>query len=174
CVTKTQQGRLADLAGPGKEALRRLHDALGSQAPVSVRENTAVVPEGSIPRWSRNIVLLDFDDDMIATAKCDELTRAVIATGMVPGCSPVGWSSFGGDEYAQTVAAGWVLGDLRPLPATLPASLRRELDAETRPVWKELKALPRAEQLSRIKAMRAAALSCEGDAFDALKGGASR
>ncbi|MFI9041518.1 hypothetical protein [Streptomyces sp. NPDC053726] len=174
CVTKTQQARLADLAGPGKEALRLLRGALGDQAPVSVRENTAVLPEGSTPQWSRKTVLFDFDDDIIAAAKGEELTRALIAKGMVPGCSPVGWSSFGGDEFAQTVAVGWVLGDLRPLPGTLPASLRREVDAETRPVWKELKALPRAEQLSRINAMRAAALSCKGKAFDALNGGASR
>ncbi|MFJ9968062.1 hypothetical protein [Streptomyces avermitilis] len=173
CVTKTQQARLADLAGPGKEALRLLHGALSSQAPVSVREDTAVLPEGSTPKWSRKTVLFDFDDDIIAASKGEELTRALIADGMAPGCSPVGWSSFGGDEFAQTVAVGWVLGDLRPLPGT-PASLRREVDAKTRPVWKELKALPRAEQLSRINAMRTAALSCKGDAFDALKGGASR
>ncbi|MFI9629443.1 hypothetical protein [Streptomyces sp. NPDC052042] len=174
CVTKTQQARLADLAGPGKEALRLLHDALGGQAPASVRENTAVLPRGSTPQWSRRTVLFDFDDDVIAAAKGGELTRALIAKGMVPGCSPVGWSSFGGDEFARTIAVGWVLGDLRPLPGTLPAGLRHEVDAETRPVWKELKALPRAEQLSRINAMRTAALSCEGDAFDALNGGASR
>ncbi|MGY5050477.1 hypothetical protein ACWDE0_33530 [Streptomyces sp. 900105755] len=175
CVTKTQRARLADVAGPGKEALRLLHGALGSQAPVSVRENTAILPEGSTPRWSRKTVLFDFDDDIIAAAaKGKELTWALIAKGMVPGCTPTGWSSFGPDEFAQTVAIGWVLGDLKPLPGTLSAGLRREIDAETRPVWKELKALPRAEQLSRINAMRAAALSCKGDTFDALKGGASR
>ena len=66
----------------------------------------------------------------------------------------------------QTVAVGWVLGDLRPLPGTW----RREVNDKTRPVWEELKALPQAEQLSRINAMRAAALSCKGDAFDALNG----
>lgn len=174
CVARTHQARLADLAGPGKEALRLLHGALGGQAPVSVRENTAVLPEGSTPQWSHETVLFEFDDAILAAAKGEELTWALIAKGMVPGCSPVGWSSFGGDEFAQTVAVGWVLGDLRPLPGTLSASLRREVDAETRPVWKELRALPRAEQLSRINAMRAAALSCKGDAFDALKGGASR
>ncbi|QJS99188.1 hypothetical protein G9272_01705 [Streptomyces asoensis] len=173
CVTKTQQARLADLAGPGKEALRLLHGALGSQAPVSVRENTAVLPDGSTPQWSRKTVLFDLDDDIIAAAKSEELTWALIAKGMVPGCTPVGWSSFGGDQFAQTVAVGWVLGDLRPLPGT-SAGVRRELDAETRPVWKELKALPRAEQLSRINAMRSAGFSCKGDAFDALKGGTSR
>ncbi|WP_371650947.1 hypothetical protein [Streptomyces mirabilis] len=174
CVTKTQQARLADLAGPGKDALRLLRGALGSQAPVSVRENTAVLPEGSTPQWSRTTVLFDFDDDIVAAAKGEELTRALIAKGMVPGCTPVGWSGFGGDEFAQTVVVGWVLGDLRPLPGTLSARFRREVESEIRPVWKKLKALPRAEQLSRINAMRAAALSCKGDTFDALKGGASR
>jgi hypothetical protein len=174
CVARTHQARLADLAGPGKEALRLLRGALGGQAPVSVRENTAVLPEGSTPQWPRETVLFDFDDAVIAAAKGEELTWALIAKGMVPGCSPVGWSSFGGDDFAQTVAVGWVLGDLRSLPGTGPASLRREVDAEARPVWKKLMALPRAEQLSRINAMRAAALSCEGDAFEALKGGVSR
>ncbi|MFD6227538.1 hypothetical protein ACFWFZ_11745 [Streptomyces sp. NPDC060232] len=174
CVTKTHQARLTGLAGPGKEALRLLHAALGGQAPVSVRENTAVLPDGATPQWYGKTVLFDFDDDIIAAAKGEELTWALIAKGMVPGCTPVGWSSFGGDQFAQTVAVGWVLGDLRSLPGTGSASLRREVDAEARPVWTELKALPRAEQLSRINAMRAAALSCKGDAFDALKGGAPR
>ncbi|WP_328439504.1 hypothetical protein OHA71_24765 [Streptomyces sp. NBC_00444] len=172
CVTKTQQARLADLAGPGKEALRLLHGALGSQAPVSVRENAAVLPEGSTPQWSRKTVLFDFDDDIITAAKGEELTWALIAKGMVPGCTPVGWSG-AGDGAAQTVAVGWVLGDLRSLPGTTSASLGGGVDAEARPIWKELKALPRAEQLSRINAMRAAALSCEGDVYEALKGGAS-
>ena len=75
--------------------------------------------------------------------------------------------------FAQTVAVGWVLGDLRSLAGTGRFCAARST-AEARPVWKELKALPRAEQLSRINAMRAAALSCKGDAFDVLKGGASR
>lgn len=173
CVTKTHQARLAEVAGPGKEALRLLHGALGSQAPVSVRENTAVPREGSTPQWSRRTVLFDFDDDIIAAAQGEELTWALIAEGMVPGCAPVGWSSFGNDEVPRTVAVGWVLGDLRSLPAG-SATLRHMVDAEARPVWKELRSLPRAEQLSRINAMRAAAFSCKGDASDALNGGASR
>ncbi|MEU9336364.1 hypothetical protein AB0D49_24795 [Streptomyces sp. NPDC048290] len=174
CVTRTQQARLPDLAAPGKEALRLLDGALGGRAPVSVRENTSVVPDGATPRWSAGTVLVDFDDDLVAGAEGDELTRALVAQGLAPGCTPVGWSSFGADQFAQTVAASWVLGDFAPVPARLPDDLRRELDAETRPVWEELKALPRAEQHARIDAMRAAALSCEGDPFEALKGGASR
>ena len=125
-----------------------------------------------MPQWSSKTVLFDFDDETIAAAKGEELTRALIAKGMVPGCTPVGWSGFGTDTYAQTIAVGWVLGDFRSLPGADPG-LRGRVDAETRPVWKELKALPQAEQVSRINAMRAAALSCKGDAFDALKGGAS-
>lgn len=95
CVTKTQQARLADLAGPGKEALRLLRGALGSQAPVSVRENTAVLPEGSTPQWSRTTVLFDFDDDIVAAAKGKDLTRALIAKGMVPGCTPSAGAALG-------------------------------------------------------------------------------
>ncbi|MEU3612285.1 hypothetical protein ABZ725_08190 [Streptomyces sp. NPDC006872] len=178
CVTKTQQGRLADLAGPGRKALGLLRSVLGDEAPVSVRENTDLLPEGSTPQWSRSTVLFDFDDDLIAAAKGaakgEELTLALIAKGMVPGCTPTGWTSFGSDLFAQTVAVGWVLGDLEPLPGTLSAGLRSEVDAEARPVWKKLEALPRAEQLSRIGAMRAAAFSCKGDPFEVLSRGASR
>ncbi|MEU9350239.1 hypothetical protein AB0D65_04295 [Streptomyces griseoloalbus] len=174
CVATTHQERLAGLAGPGREALRLLRGALGDQAPVSVRENIAVLPDGATPQWSRTTVLFDFDDEIIAAAQGEELTRALIAKAMVPGCSPVDWTSVGRDTFAQTVAVGWVLGGLTSLPGTEPASWRREVDAESRPAWKELEALPRTEQLSRINAMRGAALSCEGDAFDALNGGASR
>ena len=171
CVTKTQEARLASLAGPGKEALRLLHAALGDQAPVSVRENTAVPPEGSTPRWSRETVLLDFDDAVIATAKGKELTRALIARSMVPGCTPVGWEGYG-DAAALSIAAGWVTGDLEPLGGTGRSAT--EQMAEARPVWKKLKALPQDEQLARISAMRAAALSCKGEPLDALTGGTSR
>ncbi|GAA0896046.1 MULTISPECIES: hypothetical protein [Streptomyces violaceusniger group] len=174
CVTRIHQARLTDLASHGKKALRLLHGALGSQAPVSVRENTAVLPEGSTPRWSRKTVLIDFDDDIVAAAKGEELTWALIAKGMVPGCSPVGWSSMGGDDIAQTVAVGWVLGDLKSMPGQGSPNVRREMDTRARAVWKDFKVLPRAKQLQRINAMRAAALSCKGDALDALTGGAYR
>ncbi|MCX5265780.1 hypothetical protein [Streptomyces sp. NBC_00199] len=174
CVSRAQQARLAGLTGPGEEALRLLHGALGGGAPLTVRENTTLQPDGATPRWSRTTVLFDFADDMFAAAKGEEMTRALIAQGMAPSCSPVGWSTFGGDQFAQTVAAGWVLGDLEPLPGTGSAALDRAVVTRVRPVWDELMALPRAQQLARINAMRAAALSCEGDAFEVLKGGPSQ
>jgi hypothetical protein len=174
CVSTAQQGRLAGLTGPGKEALRLLHGALGDRAPETVRENTTMLPDGATPRWSPTTVLFDFDDDMFAAAKGEEVTRALIAQGMAPGCSPVGLDTFGGDQLAQTVAVGWVLGALEPLPGTGSAALNRDVMDRVRPVWEELMALPRAQQLARINAMRAAALSCEGDTFEILKGGPSR
>ncbi|MFJ9244581.1 hypothetical protein [Streptomyces sp. NPDC101776] len=174
CVTRAHQDRLADLANPGKKALRLLRAALGDRAPVSVREDTAVLPEGSTPKWSRTTVLFTFDDDIVTAASTDdELTWALLAKGLVPGCTPVGWSGFGDDEYAQAVAVGWVLGELKPLPGT-PAAARGEVAARTGPAWKKLEALSRGEQLSRINAMRAAALSCEGDPFEVLTHEVSR
>ncbi|MBK3574159.1 hypothetical protein JHN63_10050 [Streptomyces sp. MBT65] len=174
CVTRAHQDRLADLEAPGKKALRLLRAALGDRAPVSVRENTAVLPEGSTPKWSRTTVLFTFDDEIVTAASTsEELTWALLAKGLVPGCTPVGWSGFGDDEYAQAVAVGWVLGDLKPLPGT-PSAARGELAAKSGSAWRRLEALPPAEQLSRINAMRAAALSCEGDPFEVLTHEVSR
>ncbi|MFJ4629226.1 hypothetical protein [Streptomyces sp. NPDC088847] len=170
CVARVHEDRLAALAGPGKEALRLLHRALGDRAPVSVRENTTVAPWGSTPKWSRTTVLFTFDDDIVADATTpEELTSALLAEGMVPGCSPVGWSGFGGDQYAQSVAVGWILGRLQPLPGT-PATVRDEVEAKSHPVWEKLKALPWSGQLARINTMRGAALACKGDPFEVVSG----
>ncbi|MBQ0850872.1 hypothetical protein J8N05_22170 [Streptomyces sp. BH-SS-21] len=172
CVTTTQRARLDDVAGPGKKALRLLHAALGDRAPVSVRENAAVPPQGSTPRWSRESVLFDFDDDMITGVRGEELTRALIAQAVVPMCVPVGWGGTAADPATQSVAVAWVTGDLQPLAGNGYSAAAQT--AAARPVWKELKALPQDEQLSRIGAMRTTALSCEGEPLAALKGEASK
>ncbi|MFF3851357.1 hypothetical protein [Streptomyces sp. NPDC002328] len=174
CVTRTHEARLAGLTDPAGKALRLLHAALGDRAPVSIREDTAVLPDGSTPQRSRTSVLIDFDDSLVSAARGEELTRALIAEGMVPGCSPVGWGDTlnVNDAAARSIAAGWVLGDREPLGGDSPAADYR--NAVARPVWKEFTALPRAEQRSRIQAMHAAALSCEGDPLGVLSGGASR
>ncbi|MBZ6285124.1 hypothetical protein [Streptomyces olivaceus] len=173
CVAEAHRDRLAGLAGPGRDALSRLHDALGEDAPDSVGENTTVVPDGVVPRWSRERVLFTFDDETVADARGEGLTAALIGRAMVPGCVPAGWSTLGTDEYARAVAVAWVVGDLTPLPGT-SKTLSAEIDAQARPVWNELKALPRSEQLARINTMRRVALSCDGDSLDALKGGTGR
>ncbi|MEX3102161.1 hypothetical protein [Streptomyces sp. ST1015] len=157
CVTRTHRDRLTDLAGPGKEALRRLHTALGDSAPAAVRENTALLPEGSPPRWSRDTVLIDFDT--LPAGKGQALTRALIGLGMVPGCTPVGWQGIGPEDTARTVAVAWVLGALEPTA-----------DPEARTAWRDLTSRPHPEQLARIDAMRTAAYTCRGEPFEALKG----
>ncbi|MEW1779745.1 hypothetical protein [Streptomyces sp. NPDC086777] len=174
CVTKVHQTRLADLAGPGKEAIHLLRRALGHRAPVSVQEIATVPRAGSTPRWSPETVSVDYADPVMASAKGRELTRLLIAGAMVPGCSPLGLGAevSVGDSAAQTIAVSWVLGEFKPLGVISLVS--DESFAVARPVWQQFTALPRARQLSRIEAMRDAALSCRGDAFDALKGGASR
>jgi hypothetical protein len=174
CVARLHRDRLAEVAGPGKEALRLLHRALGEDAPVAVRENTSVQPAGTTPPRPRKTVLFGFDEALFSGTKGKDLTRALVAQGMAPECTPVGWSGFGGDQFAQAAALDWVLGRPVTFPGAGSEGLRHEIDAEARPVWRKLRALPRDEQLSRIEAMRAAAFSCEGDAFDALKGGAGR
>lgn len=174
CVAMAHQDRLAGLAGPGKKALRLLRGVLGGEAPTSVRESTA--PRGIFdpPDRSRTSVLVDFDDFVIADAKGEELTRVLLAQGMVPLCSARSANESGtlGEIAAQSVAAGWVLGDLRPFNGAMHAS--SDQLAAARPVLTELKALPWSEQVARVKSAHTAAVSCEGDPLDVLDGGTSR
>lgn len=174
CVAKAHQERLSGLAGPGKKALGLLRNVLGDQAPTSVREST--VPRGVFdpPERSRTAVLVDFDDSVIAGAKGEELTRALLAQGMAPVCfaRSAGESGTLGELAAQSVVTGWVLGDLKPFGGAVHAS-SDQLDM-ARPVWTELKALPWSDQVARIKAAHTAAASCEGDPLDILDGGTAR
>ncbi|MDX3630484.1 hypothetical protein PV728_09240 [Streptomyces europaeiscabiei] len=174
CVATAHQDRLPGFSDPGKKALRLLRDVLGGEAPTSVRESTA--PRGIFdpPERSRTSVLVDFDDNVIADAKGEELTRVLLAQGMVPLCSARSTNESGtlGEIAAQSVAAGWVLGDLRPFNGAIFASSEQLTAA--RPVLTELKALPWSEQVARVKAAHTAALSCEGDPLDVLDGGTPR
>ncbi|TJZ54388.1 hypothetical protein FCH28_14720 [Streptomyces piniterrae] len=174
CVTRLHQARLADLAGPGKEALRLLRETLGSHAPVSIREVTAPRASSATLERSRTAVLVDFDDGAISTVRGKDLTRALLAQGMAPHCNPrttISSSGLPSETAAQSIAASWVLGDLVPLRGTQHSA--SSLTALAAPVWKELKALPRAEQRSRITAAHTAALSCSSDPLSVLSGGES-
>ncbi|WP_371582280.1 hypothetical protein [Streptomyces sp. NBC_01314] len=174
CVAKVHQDRLADLAGPGKKALGLLRGVLGGEAPTSVRESTA--PRGIFdpPERSRSAVLFDFDDSVIADANGEELTRALLAQGMAPICSGRSANESGmlSEIAGQSVAAGWVLGDLKPFSGAMHTSSDQLKTA--RPVWKELKALPWSEQVARVKAAHTAAVPCAGDPLAILDGGSGR
>ncbi|WP_338898543.1 hypothetical protein WBG99_25570 [Streptomyces sp. TG1A-60] len=126
------------------------------------------------PERSRTAVLVDFDDSVIADAEGEELTRALLAQGVAPICFARSANESGTlrELAAQTVAASWFLGDLKPFGGTMYSS-SDQLEA-ARPVWTELKALPRSEQVARVKAAHAAAVSCDGDPLGMLDGGTSR
>ncbi|SCK24570.1 hypothetical protein H181DRAFT_01865 [Streptomyces sp. WMMB 714] len=174
CVTKAHEGELSYLAGPGEKALRLLRESLGAGAPTAIRETTALNSPLKPMERSRTHVIVDFADEAVSGARGEELTRVLVGLGVAPTCSPRSWGSSGTDSEAaaQSVAAGWVFGDLRPIDGTMhSAAFQME---KARPAWKKLKALPRAEQRSRVKAMRAAALSCDGEPLEAVTGGGSR
>jgi hypothetical protein len=174
CVTKIHQAQLNDLAGPGKDALRRMHSALKGQAPVSVREETNVWPDASTPRLSRKIALFDLEDRTIAAAKGKELSRALIANSLVPNCSPRGLAGASvASIAAQSIATSWVLNEseLRNSDFTNISPIQRN---EIQQVWKKIKGLPQAEQRSRVSKMHLGAVACKGDPLVALDGGASR
>ncbi|MCX4745206.1 hypothetical protein OG455_06670 [Kitasatospora sp. NBC_01287] len=176
CVTQVHRSRLPELAPRGKEALRLLHDALGDQAPTSVREETALRTIADERQLSAGVVLIDFDDPLITRATGADLTRLLVAQGLAPNCEPRTLWEGGGlvDVPAQSIAASWALGDhqLEPLqkPETDVYSQRTWANAET--AWEKLTALPPAEQRSRIARTHAAALSCENE-LAALTGEAS-
>lgn len=164
CVAQANRSRLAELVPQGKEALRVLRDTLGDQAPTSVREDTALRELGGQRGVSPGVVLLDFDESVIARATGRDLVRALVAQGLAPNC--LGHNPREGgpmeDVVVQSIAASWALGDthLTPLEekGTADYALRVWADAET--AWTKLTALPSAEQRARIAQVRAAALSC--------------
>ncbi|MEV7583951.1 hypothetical protein [Streptomyces erythrochromogenes] len=170
CVTKTHRARLADLADPGRKALGLLHRVLGDGAPVVIHESTTPRELGAVPERYDGVLVVDFDDATIAGARGDALVRALVAQGMAPVCRPRSDREGGPatETAAQSIAAGWVLGDLLPLDGS--GHSRADQLALAEPVWRELGALPPAEQQARINALRTAALGCEGDPLGALAG----
>ncbi|MBZ3901923.1 hypothetical protein [Streptomyces griseiscabiei] len=174
CVSAAHRERLADLTGPGKKTLGLLRNALGAEAPTTVRENTALRAVLAPPKRSRTAVLVDFDDDVFADARGERLTRALLGQGLVPVCSARSAQESGtlGELAAQGVVAGWVLGDLRPIEGSLHAT-GDQLDM-ARPVLEELKALPWSEQVARVRKAHTASVACSGDPLDILDGGTAR
>ncbi|MFJ4091075.1 hypothetical protein ACIPYS_05780 [Kitasatospora sp. NPDC089913] len=170
CVTALRQSRLDELAGTGREALRLLRDALGDRAPTTIAEAREPRGLGDPPERMADSVLLDFDDPVIGDAVDGQLTRALVAQGIAPVCRPRSAVESGtvDDAAAQSVAAAWVFGDLRPLDGTMhrPGD-QLELAA---PVWERFRALPEAEQRRRMLALHEAAVGCTGDPLAALTG----
>ncbi|MEV8322627.1 hypothetical protein [Kitasatospora sp. NPDC056731] len=179
CVTQASRSHLAELTQRSKDAMRVLHDVLGDKAPTSVREDTALHELAAPRELSADVLLVDFNDRMLADAKGDKLTRALIARGLAPSCYPDNDKEGGGshDIPAQSIAVSWALHDsqLQPLQEKGTSRYALETWAEADVAWQKLMALPPAEQRSRIVELHAAALSCEGyKQVPKLAGGTSR
>ncbi|MER5226882.1 hypothetical protein [Streptomyces flaveus] len=173
CVTEVSRTRLATLAGPGEDALRLLAKLPG--APGSVREATGAWPPRTRQSRTADVVPVDFDaPGFRGDVAGEELTRSLLTGAGTPPC--VDEEGEYGPRYvreraARNVAAAWFLGELRPHHS---AYLRDEIDVLARPAWNALRALPADEQRARITALRAAALSCDGDLLDVLAGKGAR
>ncbi|MEU9129584.1 hypothetical protein AB0D08_16000 [Kitasatospora sp. NPDC048540] len=163
CVTRANSSHLPELAAHGREALRRMRDALGEQAPTEIRENTGLRALGDHRELTGGVVLVDFDDPLIAEASGDGLTRVLVAQGLVPNCAArTPWESGGlADVPVQSIAASWALGDHRLQPLRTPDAYSQLSWENAEASWAKLPALPAAEQRSRIALAHAAALSCQ-------------
>ncbi|WP_035805439.1 hypothetical protein [Kitasatospora mediocidica] len=164
CVTQAHRERLPALASQGREALRVLHDALGDQAPDSVREETTLRAIADPRQLSSGVVLVNFDDPLIGPASGQRLTRLLVAQGLLPNCRPhTPWEGGGQlDIPAQSIAASWALGDQHLVPLQTPETdqYASAAWAQAEAAWTKLTALSPAEQRARIAGARAAALSC--------------
>ncbi|MFJ9696201.1 hypothetical protein [Kitasatospora sp. NPDC101183] len=166
CVTQASRSRLPALAPSGKEALRVLHEVLGDRAPKEVREDTRPRALGDPRELSGDVVLVDFDERLLADATGESLTRALIAQGLAPNCNGNSDREGGGsaDVAAQSVAVSWALRDprLQPLEERGGDAYSLRIWGEADAAWRHLTALSPAEQRSEIAELRAAALSCTG------------
>lgn len=176
CVTEMHRDRLPALAPHGKETLRVLREVLGEDAPDVVREETALHGSTGTRKLMGEAVLVDFDDPVVVRAEGEQLTRALVSQGLAPHCTERSsrMNSIGLDEIAQSVAAGWALGDFRLIDwaGHFDGPEHRKAGQAA---WGRLTALPPAEQRAWITDTRAAALSCDlRDARGVLTGEAFR
>ncbi|GII81728.1 hypothetical protein Sru01_67100 [Sphaerisporangium rufum] len=172
CVTRLHQDRLAMLAGPARQALGLL--ARLPDAPTSVREQTGTPSSRTRPAADPAVIPVDFDAADFDGASGVALRDALLAGAGAPPChdpylSPVEPETLFRELAGRAVAAAWFTGELRPYRA-VPWS-QGEIDRLARPAYAALRALPAAEQRTRMAALRAAALSCEGDLLRVLAGG---
>jgi len=166
CVTQADRSRLPELALRSKEALRVLHDALGAQAPNSVREDTQLRALSDERRLSAGVLLVDFDDRLFADATGEQLTRALVAAGIAPSCFANNAREGGGQGYVavQSIATSWALHDprLRSLEGVSDDPYLSDVWAEAGVAWQRLLAMPPAAQRAQIAELHATAVSCEG------------
>jgi hypothetical protein len=158
CVTQAHAQSLDALVGPAREALRLL--ATLPDPPSSVHE---VTPQRRGPQPADQVW---FDSDNYApgvgwdTGDSRKLLVKILAGAGTMPCDP--------ENYAvRAISAAWLEGRY-PAPG-LEVEPGQEANARNA-MWQALTALPRAEQVRRVAAVRQAGLNC-GDVGAALSAG---
>ncbi|WP_037357033.1 hypothetical protein [Amycolatopsis orientalis] len=168
CVTRLHEDWLSTVAGPGKEALRRL--AKLPQHPVRVEESAESFRATKVGPRDPSRLLVQQDDYALWEKSGPSLTMTLLnGAGTVP-CHA---ASYGGEkndreDAARWVMAQWLLGSYTPPSSERQPPLRPKTDS----AWAALKAVPEAEQTARIAAARQAELTCTGAPLRILLEGA--
>jgi hypothetical protein len=160
CVSRAHEKLLPEVTAPAREALAVLKKLPG--APAQVHEDTSAYPD-TYPEFRADTVLLRVDAD----PKGHLANRPEVLTDVVTG-------AFGGPPncdnapaYAdQLAAAHWLMGtepvplntDLNGRPA--PGYVSEDASVEATEVWQQLRAMPEDEAMSRLAALRQAAVNC--------------
>jgi hypothetical protein len=174
CVMRAHRAALADLRGPGREALAVLAGKL-PDAPTSVVE----MPYGDPPPPRADTIpialLVSGDGRNIqpATGTAPDIRWELLLGAGTPGCAnapAVGSAERRRYDIARLVAAAWLLDQEPPAPAdpSDPALLQQ---GETLPAYQALRGLPPDEQRARVAELRRAELACDSsDRLDLLTG----
>jgi hypothetical protein len=173
CVMRAHQGALADLRGPGREALAILAAKL-PDAPTRVVETTYMDPPP--PRADTVSIALQVSGDgreARSALGTPDIRWDLLGGAGTPWCDNAADPGTPGrrrHDIARFVAAAWLLDQEPPAPADPadPALLQR---SETLPVYQALRELPAAEQRARVAELREAELACDGrDRLELLTG----
>jgi len=180
CVTALHQSLLGAYTGPARQALAAL--AVLPNAPTSAQE-VPNLPPGQLAPLSRPANVLQISatqayylyqhdpdqvrDDLLAGAGTLECIGVVTPQSD----DQAGQQTDQDSSYSRLITTDWLLGEQTMSAADIQWYLPSETDADRQAIdsaWATLHALPRAEQIQRIAAVRDAGLTCHGDPFDIL------
>jgi hypothetical protein len=161
CVLRAHDSELAAFVGPAREAL-----VLLAKLPSPPTAAVEAVPAYDYRRPPAGVVPVFLSGNKYGIGSITDpadIRANVLAGAGTPMCdyTDEDWEFVVRQAVARTVAAGWFTGSPRRLPG-----YRFEWDTEQdliQSTWRTFRALPEAEQLERIVALRAAALECDGD-----------
>ncbi|MGB3437516.1 MAG: hypothetical protein WBA97_02085 [Actinophytocola sp.] len=154
CVRHVHADYLPTLTGPAREAL-----ALMAKLPSPPTSVVEYPDRGDYEPESMDVAPFFFGTKRLTDP--EQIKLAVLAGAGTPLCvNGPGWGGSTDSLTARVVTASWFTGELAPVPGTL--EVWDVLADEARATWRELRALPPAEQAARVAAFRVDSLDCDG------------